>query len=156
MYIVVVSDNHGLVKPLEKIKEIYHDAAAFIHCGDSELDPRRMPGWVSVQGNNDYYYDYPEYLVLDVDGVRTFVIHGQQFSRLSIVAGVVKKARENQCVLACFGHTHVYQVEEKDGVLVVNPGSIRYNRDGSKPCFALVHYDNDCVYVERKNVEDIL
>ena len=52
MKIVVVSDNHGRSEPLEQILELHRDADVFIHCGDSELPPQFLQGYVCVRGNN--------------------------------------------------------------------------------------------------------
>lgn len=155
MKIVVVSDNHGLIRPLEQIQALHHDAAAFIHCGDSELSPDYLKDWICVGGNNDYFYEYPQEQIIDVQGVKCFITHGHRYFRPKIVEESVRRAINNHCQVVCYGHLHIYQAIEQSGVLVVNPGSIRYNRDMSKPCYAVIYYEQGKFRVERCLVEDL-
>ena len=42
------------------------------------------------------------------------------------------RAKENDCILAMFGHTHRLFWEQMDGIMVFNPGSISLPRGGKK------------------------
>jgi predicted phosphodiesterase len=42
------------------------------------------------------------------------------------------------CRAAFFGHTHIACVREKNGVTLVNPGSLTYPAGGANPSYALV------------------
>ena len=84
MKIVVVSDNHGRSEPLEQILELHRDADVFIHCGDSELPPQFLQGYVCVRGNNDFYYEYPEMKILELEGHRMMIVHGHHLSLIHI------------------------------------------------------------------------
>lgn len=137
MKVVICSDNHGLIAPLEDILKLHSDADAFIHCGDNELPPEYMEKFEAVTGNNDYFYHYPESLVIEVKGVRFFITHGHQYYR-NRVEGLSKDALNHHCDVACYGHTHIYNVESVRGILCVNPGSLRYNRDNTAPCYAII------------------
>ena|SRR5690554_379794 len=137
MKVVVCSDNHGLIAPLKEILEDYKDADAFLHCGDSELPPNLMAPFHVVTGNNDYDHEYPESLVVEVSGVRFLIIHGHQFY-MNRTQALAKEAKKRNCDVVCYGHTHVYDVKEVDGILCVNPGSLRYNRDQTPPCYAVI------------------
>lgn len=35
------------------------------------------------------------------------------------------------------GHTHVYKLEKKDGILYVNPGSVSFPKEGQLPSYAI-------------------
>ncbi len=155
MQIIVVSDSHGLVEPLQRIKEVYRDADAFIHCGDSELDREHLEGFVVVNGNNDYYSDFPNELVVDVDDYKIFVAHGHLFVRSRLVESLATKAINHHCKLALYGHTHVFKVDTDRGVTVVNPGSMRYNRDGTKPSFAVITITDGEIQVERHDTDEL-
>lgn len=143
MKFVVVSDNHGLVDLLNSIRIKHQDADAFIHCGDSEMTEYQLSGWASVEGNNDYYADLPLSRILNINGFKVFVTHSHKFSYFNRNERMVEKALKEGCQLICFGHTHVFFDEVVDGVRLLNPGSLRYNRDGSKPCYAVVSVDDD-------------
>lgn len=67
--IILVSDNHYHDEPLQELQKHYRDADYFFHCGDSEMPYKSLSGFARVRGNNDYDYDYPETLVLEVGDI---------------------------------------------------------------------------------------
>ena len=79
MKVIVVSDSHGRDDLLYDLQERYPDAGAFLHCGDVEAPAEDFPGYLIVQGNNDYYYDIPASRVLPIGGHRILLIHSHQF-----------------------------------------------------------------------------
>ena len=52
-------------------------------------------------------------------------------------------AVENHCDIVFYGHTHVAKDETLDGIRLVNPGSLRYSRDGRSPSYAIVTIEED-------------
>ena len=42
----------------KEIREMYPNAYAYLHAGDSELPKQLTEGYACVQGNCDYYGDY--------------------------------------------------------------------------------------------------
>ena len=154
MEIIVCSDNHGLIDPLEKILKAYPNADAYIHCGDIELEPRYVEKFHAVTGNNDYFYSYPNELFVEVGDVKIFVTHGHQYfgDRIEKLAA---RAVTNHCQIACYGHTHIYDATVEKGVLCLNPGSLRYNRDNSNPCFARITKDDSGFRIERIDVKSL-
>lgn len=60
MKVILVSDSHGKDDALEMILKQYPDADAYVHCGDIETYPECFPQFVTVRGNNDVFYEYPE------------------------------------------------------------------------------------------------
>lgn len=155
MYFIVCSDNHGKRDGLEKIKKHYPDALEYLHCGDIELPEREMKDFKAITGNNDYFYRYPESLIVEIEGFRIFMIHSHQVRYRHRIEDLAQLAKDNNCQVVCFGHTHIYQVEEYDGILCINPGSLYYNRDGSEPSYALVRINNGELAVERKLLSEL-
>ncbi|MEA5026224.1 MAG: metallophosphoesterase [Erysipelotrichaceae bacterium] len=149
MQLVVVSDNHGKNEPLSEIRNRYPQAQAYIHCGDSELPPEMLEGYTTVMGNNDYFYDYPNYLVLEIADLRIFVIHGHRLTAANRLEQLAALAKKHRCTLACYGHTHVYDCSVIDGVTLVNPGSLWRSRDGRKPSYALITVTDKKLSVQR-------
>lgn len=150
--LIVVSDSHGRFERLAKIVADHPDADAYIHCGDSETSPDHLLPFVSVEGNNDRFFTFKEQLVLEMAGLRILVIHSHQFIAYRRNAMLVKKAKALNCQLVFFGHSHIYEVTEMDGVTLINPGSCYYNRDGKKPCYAVVHIENRQIISQRVEV----
>ena len=149
MYFIVVSDNHGRQEVLRDIQNKHPKAKAFLHCGDSELSPDQIDSYVSVMGNNDVYHDYPANLVVDIDGTRVFMIHGHRLSGFNKMAQLVNMAKKNDCQIACFGHTHVFDHKVIDGINIINPGSVWHSRDGSRPCYAIVTVEDQQISVSK-------
>ncbi|NLC42163.1 MAG: metallophosphoesterase [Erysipelothrix sp.] len=153
MRIIVVSDSHGLRRELREVREKYPLADAYLHLGDSELSPSELDGWQSVKGNNDYY-SYPNELVVTVGDIRIYMAHSHLFDYSNRILKLAKQAKLNECDLALFGHSHVFYHEVHEGVVCVNPGSLRYNRDRTSPSYAIIDIDSHKkIEVHRINLE---
>lgn len=155
MEFIVLSDNHGSTFEMEAILKKYPRALGFIHCGDNELSTSQMKPFHAVTGNNDPYGLYPEELVVNLGGTLIYVTHGHTLKYGNRVKDLVERAKKRNCTFACTGHTHVYMDEEIDGVRVINPGSLFYNRDGSKPSYAHVSIVDGNIKVTRLLAEDL-
>ena len=117
----VISDTHGLMRP-EAVDRL-RGSDLIVHCGDigapEVLDALRALAPVrAVRGNNDkgpWAFELPTDDVIEV-GVHTlYVIH--DLGELSLEPA----AAGFTAVLS--GHSHRPLVEERKGVLFVNPGS---------------------------------
>ncbi len=155
MRLIVCSDNHGLYGPLQKLLENYPEAEAFLHCGDIQIAPENVQEFTVVAGNGDSVRDYPESLIVEKAGYRILLVHGHQFSYFNRTEAIAKRAKELGCQIACFGHTHVFEKQEIDGVLCLNPGSMNYNRDGTDPSYAVLDLKEHTIHVERKMIKDL-
>ncbi len=155
MEIVVVSDSHGRIEVLQQIRERHPNADAYLHCGDSETDEEHLDSFASVQGNNDMYYSYPEQRVIDLGECKILLIHGHQHYYATRVPDIAARAKRIGCTMAFFGHTHVFYTAVENGVLMVNPGSVYHNRDGSLPCYALVHNHDGKWKVQRMVIPEL-
>ncbi|MDO4681049.1 MAG: metallophosphoesterase [Aerococcus sp.] len=144
--IVIVSDNHGDQEILKMIVERHQDeATAFIHCGDSEGNVED-PIWQSftvVQGNMDFA-DFPLAEVVSVPEGKIMVTHGHRFDIKRDLNVLASYSKEAGCEVACFGHSHVMTLEEVQGVLMINPGSIRLPRGQyPHPTYAMLDWEAD-------------
>jgi putative phosphoesterase len=154
MKFVVTSDNHGLKDKLEMVRKMHRDYDAYIHCGDSEMTLRELSGWASVAGNNDYYADLPNSRIINLNGFKIYVTHSHLVSYFKRTERLIEAAKANGCQMVCFGHTHIYTHEIIDGIHLLNPGSLRYNRDASQPCYAVVEVnDNDYSKVRVRRID---
>lgn len=159
--IIVVSDSHGLVQPLEAIYERYKDTVqAFIHCGDSEL-PMGHPlleVYRTVKGNVDSE-PFPMTLTVDIGGRKILVTHGHKQGVRFGLGRIREFGLANNADLVCFGHTHKPYFRDHDGVWLLNPGSIRVNRGFRRipESFALIEWDNDLkvTFIDVKTFESL-
>lgn len=67
-----------------------------------------------------------------------FVTHGHRYSLLSGTDALALEAKKAKAELILYGHTHIALAEQKDGALMLNPGSCTRPRGGQQPCFAEV------------------
>ena len=155
MKIIVVSDSHSKPGVLENVVKTHPDAYAFLHCGDIEDYASNYPEYLIVQGNNDIFYDHPMQRILTLGGHRILMVHGHQFSPFRRLEEMAIAAKKENCDIVLYGHTHVAADDEIDGVRLLNPGSLRYSRDGRPTSYIILtlddaHIDVKFVFNEEK------
>jgi putative phosphoesterase len=117
----LISDTHGLLRP--EAVAFLRGSDYIVHAGDigdagvlRELE--RLAPLTVVRGNNDtgpWAQGIAESEVLRVDAISVYVLHN--LAELAIDP----KAAGHRVVVS--GHSHKPLVEERGGVLYVNPGS---------------------------------
>ncbi len=133
MKFLVFSDSHeytnGLDYAIEKHKEIRH----IIHCGDMACDIEYLEmvygkthSICGVCGNNDFRAADPFQRIFTAEGHKIFVTHGHKERVKASLYPLRKAVLDAKCSVGIFGHTHQQFLEESDGVLLLNPGSIGY------------------------------
>ena len=97
-----------------------------------------------VAGNNDFFSDLPREEEIELDGNKVLVTHGNYYGVSMDISGVAEEAKSRDCDAVFFGHTHKPVIEEIDGVLAINPGSLSYPRQhGRKPSYVILETDKD-------------
>lgn len=132
--ILVFSDtHHGVTMCRQIINTIPCDL--IIHAGDLVVDAR----WIErefpdkeiiyVHGNCDMPADAPGEAIAEIGGVRIFIVHGHRHGVKfeHDYNTLIQAAKTAGCRVAVFGHTHCSYCEDRDGVLLLNPGSARYS-----------------------------
>ncbi len=158
MRIIVMSDSHGYRAQLEKIINMNPDADMFIHLGDGEREIAeikiRYPDidFRSVLGNCDWSKDSPQSLIVECGKARIFCTHGHRYGVKSGTELLRSIARDNNCNMAFFGHTHERYYAVEDGIEILNPGSCSNPRDGNKPSYAFVDVVDAGIFV---NIIDV-
>jgi putative phosphoesterase len=117
----VISDTHGLLRP-EAIDAL-QGVDLILHAGDvgsSEVleTLKDIAPLVAVRGNNDkgsWAEELPHSKVIEVGAICIYVIHDAKELDLSPAASGFR--------VVVSGHSHKPSVEERNGVLYVNPGS---------------------------------
>ena len=135
--IVLVSDNHGLYNPLLKVVEDHPDASVLIHCGDVELNDPLLNKFYVVNGNNDYYRPFVDNITLDLYDLKIYITHGDEYPRHSRYEDLHKHAISIGADFVCYGHEHTFKESYIDGMLLINPGSLYYNRDLTPESYAI-------------------
>ena len=144
MKLAILSDTHGLLRP--EVAEHLKTADAILHGGDInkpgivEQLEQYAPLYV-VRGNNDKEWaeQIPHDLTITLGGVTFYMVHNKKEvpADLTGVDAVV------------FGHSHKYLLEEKDGVLWLNPGSCGPRRFHQEITMMMAEVENGTLQVEK-------
>jgi uncharacterized protein len=138
MRIVVISDTHGNVDGASLILSTVPAVDLVVHLGDHIADIWALAAGlpcpvVGVLGNEDKAEPGPSELVIPAAGVALLAIHGHLFDLNPYLPKegwekrmdeLVAAARREHASAVLFGHTHRPHLEERDGILLVNPGEI--------------------------------
>lgn len=144
MKLAILSDTHGLLRP--EVAEHLKTADAILHGGDvnkpgivDQLE-RYAPLYV-VRGNNDKEWaeQLPHDLTVTLGGVTFYLVHNKKEvpADLTGIDAVV------------FGHSHKYLLEERDGVLWLNPGSCGPRRFHQEITMMMAEVENGTLQVEK-------
>lgn len=131
MKVLLVSDNHGEGQILADIAKTFSDQVdVMMHCGDSNIDPSAdvMEPFLTVQGNTDWGFTYPDLQRATVDQEKIIVTHGDHYSVNSTLTPLSLLAESEQADVVGYGHTHQLAVTTVDNHLLINPGSISQPR----------------------------
>jgi putative phosphoesterase len=117
----LISDTHNLVRP--EALQYLAGCDAIIHAGDicnqAVLDAlARIAPLTAVRGNNDIagpVASLPTHVKLTVQQVTILVVHD--------IADVGDDPRGEGIGVVVTGHSHKPAINERDGVLFINPGS---------------------------------
>lgn len=140
--IVVLSDTHGNLQPLQKLAQVLDECDCIVHLGDMAGDARSLtrayPEKTYVlAGNNDFCGGLHE-AVIEAEGRRIFACHGHRYGVKSGTARLAAAAKEHLCDIALYGHTHEPDVHEEDGVLLINPGCMTRYSPRQTYCYLVV------------------
>ena len=141
MMAFVFSDSHGdrlgLRQLIEAGWERYGLPTHYLHCGDGAGDLQaaipliRMRHedyqMMQVRGNCDFHFSLQEDAELSINGCRIYMTHGHHYGVKSSLYLLDEAARERQCSIALFGHTHQPTMEMRS-VLMLNPGAAQDGR----------------------------
>lgn len=128
MIVSVLADTHIPKRAKDLPSEAYKlidKSDAIIHAGDIltsdflEKLSKMVPVY-AVLGNNDIGVTLPETLELNLDGINIAVIHdsGPKTGRRNRM-----RKRFPQARIVIYGHSHIPDCSDLDGLLLFNPGS---------------------------------
>ena len=151
MKFLVFSDSHKYTNGMDKAIEKHKDITHIIHCGDVaddceylEMIYGKTHSLCFVCWNNDFFSPYPVSRVFKYDGKTVYITHGHKErvkGSLDVLFATGKKNAANICI---YGHTHTQHYEEKDGIILLNPGSIGYIKEE----YAIIDIKKDGIEVE--------
>ncbi len=144
MKLLIMSDTHGDAEVIDRVRNYVPDAAAVVHCGDSELPYNHvyLEGTERVRGNCDRTeVRFPDERLFEVADTKIFVTHGHLFKVKSTLLPLTYRAKEQEADVCCFGHSHVLGAEMIEGILFINPGSLLKPRGRKEKTFVVLHIE---------------
>jgi uncharacterized protein len=153
--VLIVSDSHGWKDELQYLKHKHSSVDVLIHCGDSELmaDDDAINGFVTVRGNCDYEKEFSEDAVVEVADRKIFVTHGHHYNVKSSLMSLGYRAKEVNANIVCFGHSHLLGFEMVDGILFINPGSIRLPRGRHERTYVILEIKDHHIEVKVYDIQ---
>lgn len=138
--ILILSDIHGGVRRAAEAVKTHPECKTVIFLGDGarHVDSLRAynpdAAFVAVRGNCDTFLDGVDEteLTLDICSHRIFMCHGHTRMVKGGMGVLLNAAKEKNCDIALFGHTHIVhdEYDSESGIYMFNPGSIGETRDG--------------------------
>lgn len=121
MKLGVISDTHNLLRP--EALEALQGSDYIIHAGDigaEDIIPalEEIAPVTAIRGNIDreqWVMKYPEDEVVDLETRLIYVIHDENAIRVDPV--------KEKFDMIISGHSHIPMIEEKNGIIYLNPGS---------------------------------
>jgi putative phosphoesterase len=151
MKIGVLSDSHGyrtnMLKAIDQLIHLHH-VDLLVHLGDDFDDALDLDRFdtelVKVPGVfSSYYRDphIPNRVLKGFEGWRTLLSHTDTSHENDLPTDPIPEqlSKDGQVDLILFGHSHIPTLDERDGVIRINPGHLK-NKDkkGYSPTFGLV------------------
>ena len=132
MLIGLISDTHIPDRARQIPQNVltsFKDVDLIIHAGDlttqSVIDElEKIAPVMAIQGNMDRVagLDLPKARVIDVEGVRIGVAHGEVYPRAD-TQQLLYLAKQLDVNILVTGHSHQPKIESVEDVLLLNPGS---------------------------------
>jgi len=164
MVVGVVSDTHGNIQGMRRLAEVLKakGVSTLLHVGDDYRDLKTLAqaGLEVIGVPGVYCREYrdariPNRLVVEVNGVKLLLTHTESRHKHDRPGDSAPETLARQVQIVLFGHTHAPTLEERQGVLWLNPGHLKDRPDrGHAPSFALLALSPAEAQVEIRRLED--
>ena len=150
MRILVLSDSHGNVENMVRAVDAVKPDL-IIHLGDVMRDAEKLHGYFpdvpleQVPGNCDLgAFDAPQRLLF-LEDKRVLICHGHTLHVKEGLITAMYAAQEQKADLFLFGHTHKIFAQVRNGVAMLNPGSIG---DYRYPTYGIAEIANGEIHID--------
>lgn len=164
MLLGVVSDTHGNIEGMRRLADLLRNkgASRLLHVGDDYRDVKTLKKFgLEVTGVPGVFCrEYgdtrvPNRLVVALNGVKFLLTHTESRHRNDAPGDPDPQVLAQEVEIVLFGHTHHPTLEERQGVLWLNPGHLKNRQDrGYPPTFALLALSPEKVVIEIRGLED--
>lgn len=163
MKVLVISDTHGNIENAKSVlnQVIPLGVKTVLHCGDYISDARLIEKFYpqvevyGVYGNCDVGFGGVYSDVITLEGVSIYMSHGHKYGvKWGDYDEVVIDAIAHEATVAICGHSHQAYLKKKQGVLIMNPGSLTLPRDSKYPSYGILELKDG--YVKEASVLQLL
>lgn len=163
MKVLVISDTHGNIENAKSVlnRVIPLGVKTVLHCGDYISDARLIEKFYpqvevyGVYGNCDVGFGGVYSDVITLEGVSIYMSHGHKYGvKWGDYDEVVIDAIAHEATVAICGHSHQAYLKKKQGVLIMNPGSLTLPRDSKYPSYGILELKDG--YVKEASVLQLL
>ncbi len=158
MLLAVFSDSHGRPERMLRAAEACRpDHILFLGDGvrDAKALERAFPAIpvIILRGNCDWSAeDCEDSALFTLEGVRIFAAHGHRHGVKLDMDGFLNSVCCSGAALGLYGHTHVPRIEKRQGVTLMNPGSIG---DPWSPGYGLVRINGGAFHCVLKKAKEL-
>ena len=145
-----MSDSHGWEEELRMIVDRHkHEVDLLVHCGDSELSSEHpiIDELCIVRGNCDRDANFPDERLEKKGDIAIYITHGHLYNVKMTYVPLSYRAEEMEAKIVCFGHSHIAQTFELNGVVYINPGSIRLPRSPKEKTYCICEQNKNEICV---------
>jgi len=148
MRILIISDSHRKGYIVDRIIRSQPDARHIFFLGDLVGDIEDFTYEYTdrvfhiVSGNCDFVSEYPCSDIARVKNINIFYTHGHTLGVKGGTGRLCEYAKQRNCQIALYGHTHIPHISYSDGLYVVNPGSCAMSRQGQNSYAVIDITDN--------------
>jgi putative phosphoesterase len=156
MRILIMSDSHGNVPLTLQACDMAGTFDALFHLGDGGDDAGILAHALEVEviqvaGNCDIGSASPRELLLECEGKKLLLLHGDTCGVKSGLGILEKRAREAEADAVLFGHTHRATITTLSGILAVNPGTLM--RTAQQKSFAILEITTTGISAQLFNID---
>ena len=143
--LIIISDTHGNGKGVEELLPLIAENDCLIHLGDGFMDIREINRMYPEKvyycaGNCDFFSSLPLDGELEIEGVKIYYCHGHKYGVKSDLHALALEAKRRDCDVALYGHTHEAKITEMEGVVLINPGTLKYSvGKGGGYCYLVIN-----------------
>lgn len=147
MRYLIISDTHNSVYYLNKVLDKVGKIDGLFHLGDFDGNAHDIKFMVDcdtfmVKGNNDFFCDLERELLVELGAYRIFMTHGHRYGVSYNQDRILAAGKELGANIVMFGHTHLPLISQKEGIYLINPGSISLPRqDGRIHTYIMMEMD---------------
>ena len=149
MKILIVSDTHRHHENLDLAMEQCGQIDMLLHMGDVEGGEHYIEAVTDcpvhiVAGNNDFFSMLKKEEEFNIGKYHIFMTHGHYYYVSMGTERIKEEGKARHADIVMFGHTHKPVLEEEDGMIILNPGSLSYPRqNGKRPSYILMEIDKN-------------